>query len=145
KKILASFIAVKVLPNSVAQADLHRELMELVASAKYLSAKVYLFGGLEEFEGLRALALQDLAAAGTRLLLRKKSSTRSVVRVYYGPPGTGKTLSAVREAVKLIEPGFDDKGNPTASFEKFNDYRDQCAFITFHPSLQYEDLVESIR
>ena len=26
-----------------------------------------------------------------------------------------------------------------------NDYRDQCAFITFHPSLQYEDLVESIR
>ena len=145
KKILASFIAVKVLPNSVAQADLHRELMELAASAKYLSAKVYPFGGLEEFEALRALALQDLAAAGTRLLLRKKSSTRSVVRVYYGPPGTGKTLSAVREAVKLIEPGFDDKGNPTASFEKFNDYRDQCAFITFHPSLQYEDLVESIR
>lgn len=145
KKILASFIAVKVLPNSVAQADLHRELMELAASAKYLSAKVYPFGGLEEFEALRALALQDLAAAGTRLLLRKKSSTRSVVRVYYGPPGTGKTLSAVREAVKLIDPGFDDKGNPTASFEKFNDYRDQCAFITFHPSLQYEDLVESIR
>lgn len=145
KKILASFIAVKVLPNSVAQADLHRELMELAASAKYLSAKVYPFGGLEEFEALRALALQDLAAAGTRLLLRKKSSTRSVVRVYYGPPGTGKTLSAVREAVKLIEPGFDDKGNPTASFERFNDYRDQCAFITFHPSLQYEDLVESIR
>lgn len=145
KKILASFIAVKVLPNSVAQADLHRELMELAASAKYLSAKVYPFGGLEEFEALRGLALQDLAAAGTRLLLRKKSSTRSVVRVYYGPPGTGKTLSAVREAVKLIEPGFDDKGNPTASFEKFNDYRDQCAFITFHPSLQYEDLVESIR
>lgn len=145
KKILASFIAVKVLPSAVAQADLHRELMELAISAKYLSAKVYPFGGLEEFEALRALALHDLAAAGTRLLLRKKSSTRSVVRVYYGPPGTGKTLSAVREAVKLIEPGFDDKGNPTASFEKFNDYRDQCAFITFHPSLQYEDLVESIR
>src|SRR5690606_3899845 len=81
----------------------------------------------------------------TRLLLRKKSSTRSMVRIYYGPPGTGKTLSAVREAVKLIEPGFDDKGNPAASFEKFNDYRDQGAFITFHPSLQYEDLVESIR
>ena len=145
KKILASFVAVKVLPNSVAQAELHRELTELAVSAKYLSAKVYPFGGLEEFEALRALALQDLAAAGTRLLLRKKSSTRSVVRVYYGPPGTGKTLSAVREAVKLVEPGFDDKGNPTASFEKFNDYRDQCAFITFHPSLQYEDLVESIR
>jgi 5-methylcytosine-specific restriction protein B len=145
KKILASFVAVKVLPSSVAQADLHRELMELAVSAKYLSAKVYPFRSLEEFEALRALALQDLAAAGTRLLLRKKSSTRSIVRVYYGPPGTGKTLAAVREAVKLVEPGFDDKGNPTTSFEKFNDYRDQCAFITFHPSLQYEDLVESIR
>lgn len=145
KKILASFIAVKVLPNSVTQADLHRELGEVANSAKYLSAKVYPFGGLEEFEALRALALQDLAAAGTRMLLRKKSSTRSIVRIYYGPPGTGKTLSAVREAVKIVEPGFDDKGNPTTSFEKFNDYRDQCAFITFHPSLQYEDLVESIR
>lgn len=145
KKILASFIAVKALPNSVAQTDLHRELEDVAAVAKHLSAKVYPFGGLEEFEALRSLALQDLAAAGTRLLLRKKSSTRSIVRVYYGPPGTGKTLSAVREAVKIVEPGFDDKGNPTTSFEKFNDYRDQCAFITFHPSLQYEDLVESIR
>ena len=145
KKILASFIALKVVPGSVAQADLHRELSALATSAKYLSANVYPFGGLEEFEALRALALQDLAAAGTRLLLRKKSSTRSIVRIYYGPPGTGKTLSAVREAVKLIEPGFDDQGNPTTSFEKFNERHDQCAFITFHPSLQYEDLVESIR
>lgn len=145
KKILASFIAVKVLPGSISQADLHKELQASASIAHFLSAKVYPFGGLEEFEALRALALQDLAAAGTRLLLRKKSSTRSIVRIYYGPPGTGKTLTAVREAVKLVEPGFDDKGNATTSFEKFNDYRDQCAFITFHPSLQYEDLVESIR
>lgn len=145
KKILASFVAVKVFPNSVSQATLHSELGELAATAKYLSTEVYPFEGLEEFEDFRNLALQDLAAARTRLLLRKKSSTRSIVRVYYGPPGTGKTLSAVREAVKVIEPSFDDKGNPTASFEKFNGYRDQCAFITFHPSLQYEDLVESIR
>jgi 5-methylcytosine-specific restriction protein B len=145
KKILASFIAVKTLPSSASEADLQGELTQLAATAKYLSNKVYPFGGLEEFEALRALALQDLAAAGTRLLLRKKSSTRSVVRVYYGPPGTGKTLSAVREAVKLVDPGFDDKGNLTVSFERFNEFRDQCAFITFHPSLQYEDLVESIR
>jgi 5-methylcytosine-specific restriction protein B len=145
KKILASFIAVKVSPGSVSQATLHQELTDLAATARHLCAKVYPFGGLEEFEAFRALALQDLAAAGTRLLLRKKSSTRSIVRVYYGPPGTGKTLSAVREAVKIVEPTFDDKGNPTTSFERFNDYHEQCAFITFHPSLQYEDLVESIR
>lgn len=145
KKILASFITVKVLPNSVSKAELYNDLSQLAKTAKFLSSNVYPFGSLEEFEALRALALQDLAAAGTRLLLRKKSSTRSIVRIYYGPPGTGKTLSAVREAVKLIEPSFDDKGELSYSFERFNDYRDQCAFITFHPSLQYEDLVESIR
>src|SRR5690606_20589494 len=74
-----------------------------------------------------------------------KSSTRSVVRIYYGPPGTGKTLSAVGAAVKLVDPSFNDNGDPAVSFDKFNAYRDQCAVITFHPSLQYEDLVESIR
>jgi 5-methylcytosine-specific restriction enzyme B len=145
KKILASFIAVSVLPPGSTDADVTHELQSVARVAKYLATKVYPFGSLEEFEALRALGLQDLAAAGTRLLLRKKSSTRSIVRVYYGPPGTGKTLSAVRESVKLVEPGFDDKGNASASFMKFNDYREQCAFVTFHPSLQYEDLVESIR
>jgi len=121
KKILASFIAIKTLPSSTTEADLNGELTRLAVTAKYLSTKVSPFWGLEEFEGLRALALQDPAAANTRVLLRKKTSTRSMVRVYYGPPGTGKTLSAVREAIKLIEPGFDDKGNLTVSFEKFND------------------------
>ena len=145
KKVLASFIAVKALPSSISTGKLHQELAEVSIVAKELCAKVFPFGGLEEFESLRALAMQDLAAAGTRLLLRKKSSTRSIIRVYYGPPGTGKTLSAVREAVKLVNPSFDDKGNPSTSFDYFNEYREQCAFITFHPSLQYEDLVESIR
>lgn len=145
KKILASFITVKALPNAISSDEFQNELISLSNIAKYLAANVYPFGSLEEFEALRALALQDLAAAGTRLLLRKKSSTRSIVRVYYGPPGTGKTLSAVREAVKIVEAGFDDKDNPTASFDKFNFYKDQCAFVTFHPSLQYEDIVESIR
>ena len=145
KKILASFISVKVLPSNASEASLHEALTALGTVAKYLSSNVYPFGGLEEFEAFRALALQDLAAAGTRLQLRKKSSTRSIVRVYYGPPGTGKTLSAVRAAVKLIDPAFDDDGDPSISFERFNGFTDQCAFVTFHPSLQYEDLVESIR
>lgn len=145
KKILASFIAVRVIPKDITEDSFFKELGELAHFAKYLSENVYPFSGLEEFESLRALAIQDLASASARLQLRKKSSTRSTVRVYYGPPGTGKTLSAVREAVKLVEAGFDDKGDVTASFSKFNEHREQCAFVTFHPSLQYEDLVESIR
>ncbi|MYN05374.1 AAA domain-containing protein [Pseudoduganella sp. DS3] len=145
KKILASFISLKVIPSTVTEAKFFEELSKLAQFAKYLAENVYPFSGLEEFETLRALALQDMASAGARLQLRKKSSTRSVVRVYYGPPGTGKTLSAVREAVRLVEPGFDDKGDVTSSFTKFNEHREQCAFVTFHPSLQYEDLVESIR
>jgi 5-methylcytosine-specific restriction protein B len=134
-----------VVPASVTEEAFQIELNELAQFAKYLAENIFPFSGLEEFETLRALALQDLASASARLQLRKKSSTRSVVRVYYGPPGTGKTLSAVREAVKLVEPGFDDKGDVTLSFSRFNEHREQCAFVTFHPSLQYEDLVESIR
>ncbi len=94
---------------------------------------------------MRSLALQDLAAASLRLQLRRKSSTRSAVRIYYGPPGTGKTLSAVREAVKLADPAFGEKEGPEAAFARFNELGGQIAFITFHPALQYEDVIEWIR
>lgn len=145
KKILASFISVASFPRNVNDTELKRALNETGTLAKYLSLNVYPFGVLEDFEAFRSLAYLDLAAAGTRIQLRKKSSTRSIVRVYYGPPGTGKTLSAVAAAVKLVEPAFDANGDPSRSFEKFNSLTEQCAFVTFHPSLQYEDLVESIR
>lgn len=145
KKILASFISVKVISPTVKEEIFFEELSKLAHFSSYLAKHVYPFSGIEEFEAFRALAYQDTASAGARLQLRKKSATRSVVRVYYGPPGTGKTLSAVREAVKLVEAGFDDKGDVTSSFSRFNEHREQCAFVTFHPSLQYEDLVESIR
>lgn len=145
KKILASFICVRVVPANITKEDFFEELSKLEECSKYLAQNVFPFSSIEDFEAFRALAYQDLASAGARLQLRKKSSTRSIVRVYYGPPGTGKTLSAVREAVKVVEPGFDDKGDLTSSFGRFNEHRDQCAFVTFHPSLQYEDLIESIR
>ena len=77
--------------------------------------------------------------------LKRRSATRSVVRIYFGPPGTGKTLTAVRLAVKLADPGFDDKGSPELAFSRFNELRDRLAFVTFHQALQYEDVVESIR
>ncbi|WP_177325472.1 MULTISPECIES: McrB family protein [unclassified Pseudomonas] len=145
KKILASFISITPLQSSLTNAELERVLNETGSLARYLAENVYPFGALEDFEAFRSLAYLDLAAAGTRIQLRKKSSTRSIVRVYYGPPGTGKTLSAVSAAVKLIDPTFDANLAPSISFEKFNALTEQCAFVTFHPSLQYEDLVESIR
>jgi 5-methylcytosine-specific restriction protein B len=145
KKTLASFVTVRVLPNSIDLESLHSELTNLQAVAVHLYYNVYPFRRLDEFESFRALALQDIAAAATKWQLNQRSSSRSIVRVYYGPPGTGKTLSAVREAVRIIDPAFDANGDPSLSFERFNELKEQCAFVTFHPSLQYEDLVESIR
>lgn len=145
KKILASFISIKALPATASVSDLQSELLILAQSATALAAGIYPFGALEDFEGFRALALQDAAAATTRLALRTNTAKRAVVRVYYGPPGTGKTLAAVREAVKLVDPLHQDSGDTHSAFAKFNEHREQCAFVTFHPSLQYEDLVESIR
>lgn len=145
KKILASFISIDAIPLNIANTELVSRIQEVKVASESLADNVYPFKSVDEFEPIRSLALQDLAAANVRLQLRKKSSTRSVVRVYYGPPGTGKTITSVREAVKLIDPAFDDKGNIEEAFGRFNEMGDQAAFVTFHPSLQYEDLIESIR
>lgn len=145
KKIIASYITIQPHPPSVTENALLDDLRKLERSASALADAVYPFRTTDEFEPVRSLALQDLAAASLRLQLRRKSSTRSVVRIYHGPPGTGKTLSAVREAVKLADPSFADTQGPEAAFARFNDLVDQVAFITFHPALQYEDVIESIR
>jgi 5-methylcytosine-specific restriction enzyme B len=145
KKLIATYISIEALSATVANSEIHDKLSELNSVASTLAAVVYPFRSTDEFEPVRSLALQDLAAASLRLQLRRKSSTRSVVRIYYGPPGTGKTLAAVREAVKLADPGFDNDGGIEAAFTRFNELSGQVAFITFHPALQYEDVIESIR
>ena len=145
KKTLASFISIKVLPYNIDDSAFEAEIRNISSVAIELFNAIYPYKTLEEFESLRALALQDMANATTRIALRKKSSTRSIVRIYYGPPGTGKTLTAVREAVKIITPSITSQDDPRTYFGLFNQMHNQCAFITFHPSLQYEDLVESIR
>lgn len=145
KKILASFIAIKILPADFTDTDLKGELAKAAKAGEVLTSSVYPYQTIEDFESLRALALQDMANAQTRISLRKRSATRSIVRVYYGPPGTGKTLTAVREAVKIVAPSTEGEHDPQVCFRLFNQLHEQCAFITFHPSLQYEDLVESIR
>lgn len=145
KKIIASYITIQPHAGNVSEQALLDNLREMEKAASALATAVYPFRSTDEFEPVRSLALQDLAAASLRLQLRRKSSTRSVVRIYHGPPGTGKTLAAVREAVKLSDPAFNEKEGPEAAFARFNELGGQVAFITFHPALQYEDVIESIR
>ena len=143
KKILASYLAIESL-STRAPAHTVTPVLHSYRQAGAALADVYPFRTTEEFEPVRSLALQDLAAASLRIQLRRKSSTRTRVSVYYGPPGTGKTLTAVREAVKLADPAF-EATDPEASFARFNELGRQLAFITFHQALQYEDAIESIR
>lgn len=143
KKTIASFISVIPAFASLDAPAARSELAKLRDAAIYLSEHTYPFNNLEDFEQLRSIALTDLSAAGIRLRLKAGSATKSVVRVYYGPPGTGKTLTAVKEAIRLIDPTF--QGTFADAFTRFNESHEKCCFLTFHPSLQYYDLVESIR
>jgi len=145
KKILASFISIEAIATSVGETGLVARLEAWRDAASTLATSVPPYTSVQDFEALRALALQDLAAASLRLQLSRKSATRSTVRIFYGPPGTGKTLTAVRDAVKLVDVSFDDGGDPSISFAKFNALTEQVAFLTFHQALQYEDAIESIR
>jgi 5-methylcytosine-specific restriction protein B len=145
KKILASYIAIEPVDPAISEHAFLQLLRNWEAAGWMLATQVPPFTSVQDFEALRALAIQDLAAANLRLQLRRKSATRSIVRIYYGPPGTGKTLAAVRDAVKISDPSFDDTGNPSLSFARFNELTDQVSFITFHQALQYEDAIESIR
>ncbi|NTF83613.1 McrB family protein [Rhizobium rhizogenes] len=145
KKILSSFIALETVSADEADAEFLARLERWRDVAWKLATDVSPFSSVHEFEPVRSLALQDLAAASYRMQMRRTSTTRSMVRIYYGPPGTGKTLTAVREAVKRVEPAFDDKGEVAASFLRFNELSGNVAFVTFHQALQYEDAIESIR
>ncbi|WP_080416446.1 McrB family protein [Burkholderia ubonensis] len=143
KKTIASFISVIPAFASIDSETAKAHLEKLRDAAVYLSERVYPFDNLEDFEQLRSIALTDLSAAGIRLRLKAGSATKSIVRVYYGPPGTGKTLAAVNDAIRLVDPTFN--GSLSDAFSRFNEYHEKCCFLTFHPSLQYYDLVESIR
>lgn len=144
KKILASFISIDRL-GAVGLTD--AQLTPVLARLEHAGRQLvtgYPFSDLRQFEQVRALAYTDLAAAQIRLQLHRQPQTRSIVKIHFGPPGTGKTLSAVRDAVKLVDPAFTTE-HLRDYFRRFNELHDQVAFITFHPSLQYEDVVESIR
>lgn len=145
KKILASFISIEAIDPEIAEQAFFDRMKEWADEALKLASEITPFTSVHDFEFMRTLAMTDQVAARQRIQLRKKSATRSIVRIYYGPPGTGKTLTAVREAVRQVDPSFDDGGDASRAFGRFNDLTGQVAFITFHQALQYEDAIESIR
>ncbi len=145
KKILSSFISIEPLDPEGSDSDLAENLKQWADQAWALANTIPPFTSIPDFEAIRSLAIKDPVAAQLRMRLHKKSSTRSIVRIYYGPPGTGKTLAAVSAAVRLADPLFDDRGDPVQAFQRFNELREQVAFVTFHQALQYEDAIESIR
>lgn len=70
------------------------------------------------------------------------------MRIYFGPPGTGKTLFAVRDAVRLADPGWtpsEPDKFAVEAFDRFWKIGDRVEFVTFSPSDQYETVVEAIR
>jgi 5-methylcytosine-specific restriction protein B len=106
---------------------------------------IFPFNDLSLFDQIRSLALQDPTLALARAKLLSTPASRSIVQIYYGPPGTGKTLAAVRRAVEIADPAFEEPEDFRSYFIRFNELIGQVAFLTFHQSLQYSDVAEAIR
>jgi 5-methylcytosine-specific restriction enzyme B len=74
-------------------------------------------------------------------------STRSepMNRILYGPPGTGKTYETRVAALTLLgEPISEDRKEVIWRYDALSE-AGQIRFVTFHPSLAYEDFVEGLR
>jgi len=66
-------------------------------------------------------------------------------RILYGPPGTGKTYETRVAALTLLgEPISDDRKDVIHRYDALAE-AGQIRFVTFHPSLAYEDFVEGLR
>ena len=74
-------------------------------------------------------------------------STHPLNQILYGPPGTGKTYRTRQLACEICDgQSYDDAERETVRkrYKELVD-DDRIAFVTFHPSMSYEDFVEGIK
>ncbi len=83
----------------------------------------------------------------------RKKERKPLNLILYGPPGTGKTYHTLNHAIaiiegkSLIEIEIEDQQYRYQLKERYEIYqrKGQIAFVTFHPSMSYEDFMEGIK
>lgn len=83
----------------------------------------------------------------------RKKDRKPLNLILFGPPGTGKTYHTLNHAIaiiegkSLIEVEIENQQYRPKLKERYSQYQQngQVAFVTFHPSMNYEDFIEGIK
>jgi 5-methylcytosine-specific restriction endonuclease McrBC GTP-binding regulatory subunit McrB len=83
----------------------------------------------------------------------RKKGRKPLNLILFGPPGTGKTYHTLNHAIaiiegkSLIEVEVENQQYRPKLKERYEAYQqnEQIAFVTFHPSMSYEDFIEGIK